>query len=528
MVAGWMWWRGAFAQAGYVHSAFREGNMRRTAAPMTVAVAVLATALVPGVSLAGPTASPAQSSGAIQWDKCPADISPVPIPDGMQCGTLKVPLDYRDPNGRMIDIAVSRLASKKPDKRRGVLLTNPGGPAAGQNYPAFLVATGLPQSVLDQYDVIGMDPRGIGKSTPVTCDLTPAQQLTGNIPPYARNAADVAKRAAEMQQIAKQCATSKTSWMLPHVSAANTARDMDQIRTALGESKISYDGASWGTYLGAVYTTLFPQRSDRIVLDSNLGPGGWDYPSERLWSRGVEDRFPDFAKFAAANHREFGLGRTPAQVTAKFHELAARLDKKPVQTPDGPFDAVAFRLINFGFLYGAAQMPVLAGIWKALDVNQAPPPLPGGGSAEDAENLISGRYYMICNDSRWPKSVQTYQRNVAVDRIRYPLFGAAGANIQPCAFWPEPVEPPVRITDDGPSNVLMVQNLRDPATPLAGARQLRQAFGERATMVTADQGGHGVYPLGKNRCANHAVTTFLTTGERPARDYNCSADAEPR
>ena len=496
--------------------------MRRKAVPLVVAVAWLATALVPAVSQASPV-----GSGAIKWDQCPADITPLPIPAGMQCGTLKVPLDYGDPNGRKIDIAVSRVASKKPEARRGILLTNPGGPAPGQGYPAFLVATGLPQSVLDQYDVIGMDPRGIGKSTPVSCDLTPEQQAAGNIPPYPRNAADVTKRAAEVKQIAKQCASSKTAWMLPHVSAANTARDLDQVRVALGESKISYAGASWGTYLGAVYTTLFPQRSDRIVLDSNLGPGGWDYPSERLWGQGVEDRFPDFAKFAAANHREFGLGRTPVQVKAKYFELAARLDKKPVEAPDGRFDGGLFRLLTYGLSYGATQLPALAGIWKALDAGQVPPPLPGG-AVQGAENLISGRYYMICNDSRWPKSVQTYQRNVAVDRVKYPLFGAAGANIQPCAYWPDPAEPPVRITDRGPSNVLMVQNLRDPSTPLAGARQLRQAFGERATMVTADQGGHGVYPLGKNRCANHAATTFLTTGERPERDYHCSADAEPR
>jgi pimeloyl-ACP methyl ester carboxylesterase len=491
---------------------------------LTIALASLAAALVPVVSQTG--AAAAQPSG-IRWEKCPMDIAPFPIPEGMQCGTVKVPLDYRAPDGRTIDLAVSRLPSKKPEQRRGVMLTNPGGPAPGQSYPAFLVATGLPQSVLDSYDVIGFDPRGIGRSTPVSCDLTPTQQAAGNIPPYARNAADVVKRAAEVKRIAKQCATSKTSWMLPHVSTANTARDMDRIRAALGESKISYAGASWGTHLGAVYTTLFPQRSDRIVLDSNLGPGGWDYPSDRLWARGIEDRFPDFAEFAAANHREYGLGRTPAQVTAKYHALAARLDKKPVQAPDGRYDGGLFRLITFTQLYGPAQLPVLASVWKALDANQPPPPLPGGGGVDNPDNLISGRYYMICNDSRWPKSVQSYQRNVAVDRIRYPLFGAAGANIQPCAFWPEPVEPPVRVTDEGPSNVLLVQNLRDPATPLAGARQMRQALGERATMVTADQGGHGVYPLGKNRCASHAVTTFLTTGELPERDYHCSADAEP-
>ncbi|MGC4937682.1 alpha/beta hydrolase [Kribbella sp. DT2] len=499
--------------------------MKRTAVPLIVVVASLAVALVPGVSPSS-SATTQAPPGGIQWEKCPPEIAPVPIPEGMQCGTLKVPLDYSKPDGRKIDLAVSRLPSTKPDARRGILLTNPGGPSAGQNYPAFLVATGLPQSVRDSYDVIGMDPRGIGKSTPVTCDLTPEQQGTGNIPPYAKNAADVAKHAVVMQQVAKQCATSKSAWMLPHISAANTARDLDSIRIAFGESKISYAGASWGTYLGAVYTTMFPQRSDRIVLDSNLGPGGWDYPSDRLWSQGVQDRFPDFAKFVAANHREYGLGRTPAQVTAKFHELAARLEKNPVQTPDGPFDAIAFRLLNFGFLYGPTQAPLLAGIWKALDANQPPPPLPG--DATGAESLISGRYYMICNDSRWPQSVKTYQRNVAVDRIKYPLFGAAGANITPCAYWPDPAEKPVRIADHGPSTVLMVQNLRDPATPLAGAKQLRKALGDRAVMVTADQGGHGVYPGGKNQCANHAVTQFLTTGERPSKDYHCTADAAPR
>ncbi|WBQ03475.1 alpha/beta hydrolase [Kribbella sp. CA-293567] len=486
----------------------------------------IGTALVPGVSQAGSAAAPAPASSGIKWEKCPAGISTVPMPAEMQCGTLKVPLDYRAPEGRTIEIAVSRLASKKPEQRRGVLLTNPGGPAPGQSYPAMLVTLGLPQSVRDSYDVIGMDPRGMGRSTPVTCDLTTAQQASGNIPPYALNAADVTKRAGEARQIAQQCATSKTAWMLPHVSPANTARDMDRIRIALGEEKISFAGASWGTHLGAVYTTLFPQRSDRIVLDSNLGAGGWDYASDRLWSRGVEDRFPDFAKYVAANHREYGLGRTASQVRAKYFELAGRLDRKPVQTPEGPFDGAAFRLINFGFLYGSAQLPILADLWRSLDANQSPKPLPG--SVDNIENLISARYYMICNDAAWPKSVKSYQRNVAVDRIRYPLFGAAGANITPCAFWPEPTEPAVRITDRGPANVLMVQNLRDPATPLAGALNMRKALGARATMVTADQGGHGVYPMSKNQCAKHAVTTFLLTGERPAHDYHCSADAEPR
>ncbi|MGW6199369.1 alpha/beta hydrolase [Kribbella sp. NPDC055110] len=131
------------------------------------------------------------------------------------------------------------------------------------------------------------------------------------------------------------------------------------------------------------------------------------------------------------------------------------------------------------------------------------------------DNLNSARYYMICNDSYWPTSLQSYQRNVAIDRIRYPLFGAAGANINPCAYWPKPIEEPVKVGDAGPSNVLMVQNLRDPA---GRAVQLRKALGDRARMVTADQGGHGVYLLNKNQCANTAATSFLLTGRLPEHD----------
>ncbi|MGZ0148694.1 alpha/beta hydrolase [Kribbella sp. WER1] len=504
----------------------------RKVVTIAVAVAAVATAAASGVSQVT-TANAAAPKQDITWGACDKDVGDgLPVPAGMQCGTLKVPLDYQKPDGRMIEIAVSRLPSKNPEKRRGILLTNPGGPSPGLGYPAVLVAAKMPQAVLDSYDLIGFDPRGMGRSTPVKCDLTDEQLLFGNIPPYARNAADVTARAKQSEQIAKQCAASDTASMLPYVSVRNTARDLDSIRTALGEEKASYLGASWGTYLGSVYATMFPERTDRVVLDSNLGPAGWDYASQRLWSQGVDDRFPDFAKYVAANYREYGLGRTPAQVKARYLALAARLDKTPVKGPDVVWDGAMFRLITFGFSYGATQMPTLAGVFKALDANQPPPPLTAGTTATtkaaDVDNLVSARYYMICNDSHWPTSVQSYQQNVAIDRIRHPLFGAAGANINPCAYWPKPVEEPVKVGDNGPSNVLMVQNLRDPATPLAGAKQLRKALGDRARMVTADQGGHGVYLFNKNQCANTAATSYLLTGRLPERDYHCSADATPR
>ncbi|WP_413103197.1 alpha/beta fold hydrolase [Streptomyces sp. Inha503] len=323
----------------------------------------LALALAAGIALTvAPGAEQATASEtSLRWGACPDEITA----PGLKCSRLEVPLDYREPDGRKITIAISRLASKNPEKRRGVLLTNPGGPGGfGLDQPAQLKAAGLPRSVLDSYDVIGFDPRGAGRSTPVTCNLT-GHQLWGNIPPYARDAAAVAQHAKRAKAVAEQCAASDTAFMLPHISTRNTARDMDSIRAALGEKKLSYLGYSYGTHLGAVYATLFPERGDRLVLDSNLGPGGLDATGARMMARGLEDRFPDFAAFAAARP-QYGLGTTPKQVTEKFHELADRLDRKPVQGVDGSY----FRLLTFSFSYRDSRLPIVAEAWRALDTNQ--------------------------------------------------------------------------------------------------------------------------------------------------------------
>lgn len=477
--------------------------MRRTLPVALVATALLTTAVPAGSAAAQ----------ALAWGPCPEGVAA----PRLECSTLEVPLDHRDPGGERIEIAVSRLAAESPAERRGVLLTNPGGPGGGGlGYPALLAGSGLPREVLDSYDVIGFDPRGVGRSTPVTCELTPEQQARGAFASYAHTSADVVREAAYARFIAGQCATSPTAKMLPHTTTANTARDMDLIRKALGEKKISFLGASYGTYLGAVYATMFPDRGDRIVLDSNLGPGGYDVTAMRRFAQGMEDRFPDFAAYAAA-HPEYGLGTTPDQVTAKYFDLATRLDAQPVQGVDG----LTFRGITFEYLYSDAALPALARTWQAIDTDQPVPLLP----ATDRDNSMSARLHVICGDSRWPDSVRDYQRAVAVDRVKYPMLGAVTANIGPCAFWPDRrTEPPVRIGDRGPSNVLLLQNERDPGTPLAGAQDLRRALGKRATLVTADAGGHGLYPWGGDQCAKDAATKFLTTGQRPAQDLACAAE----
>ncbi|WP_329471401.1 alpha/beta hydrolase [Streptomyces sp. NBC_01723] len=448
----------------------------------------------------------------LKWGDCPEGLAAPRV----QCGSLKVPLDYDDPDGRTIRIALTRMASSDPDRRRGVLLTNPGGPGmSGLGHPALLAKAELPEEVQARYDIIGMDPRGVGASSPVTCDLTPKQMARGNFPSFAENSEQVTAEAEYAKTVAGQCGKSKTADMLPHLSTANTARDMDRVRAALGEEKVSYFGQSYGSYLGAVYATLFPGHGDRIVLDSNLGPGGYDAAGFRLMARGMQVRFPDFAAFVAAQP-EYGLGRSPKEVAAKYDELADRLTKKPVDGVDGTL----FRGISFEYLFSDARMPELAKLWQALDKGG---PLPSKPPTAASDNFPASRLHVLCNDSRWPQDVAAYQAGAAADRKAYPMLGGSTGNVTPCAFWPEPKEKPVRISDEGPSNVLMVQNERDPGTPLAGARKLREALGDRARMVTADQGGHGVYPFGTNTCANDAVTAFLTDGKRPKEDLACEA-----
>ncbi|AOS66043.1 alpha/beta hydrolase [Actinoalloteichus hymeniacidonis] len=482
--------------------------MRRSV--LTVVTAAVVTSLTPmGAAAATP--------GSLEWGDCPEGVAS----PGLECTTLDVPLDYRDPHGEQIEIAISRLASKNPEQRRGVLLTNAGGPG-GESliFPAAIEGLDAPQEVLDSYDIIGFDPRGVGHSTPVTCGS--AEGHFTNIPLYAPDEATVDAQAEASATVAEACGSSESAALLPHITTANTARDMDRIRAALGESTVSYFGVSYGTYLGSVYTTMFPERSDRFLLDSATGPGGWDAEFSRLFGRGVEDRFPDFAQYLA-EHPEYGFGSTPEEVEAKYLELAARLDETP--SPEG-YNGQLLRQVVFANLYYDSELPYLAEILQAFDTGQPIPEPAAQTAATDpaipADNYLASQLHVICNDSDWPESIDTYKQNVEEDRIKYPKFGAAGANITPCAFWPsEPIEPPVEITDEGPSNVLILHNLRDPATPLVGAQKLSDAFGDRARMITADQGGHLAYLWLDNPCANDLTTDFLVHGERPKQDVAC-------
>lgn len=479
--------------------------------------AVTAALVVTVASLVG--SAPATAAPAIEWGACPPEIVSQPGGEALQCGSMSVPLDYTKPNGQHISVAVSKLAAP-PGKRRGVLLLNPGGPGGpGLDMP-LMIGHLAPASVLDSYDIIGFDPRGVGYSTPQTCDLTTDQQI--GLLPYPR-AGGFAEDVAFQKQMVKQC-FEHSGAVLPYITTANTARDMDQIRTALGENKISYFGVSYGTYLGAVYSSLFPQHTDRMILDSAAGTQMIWREEFRAWGPATEQRFPDFAKWAAARNGAYELGATPQAVRATYFRLAAKLDAHPV----GLFDGNLFRGQTRGLLYNDGNFATLAQLWQAFDRNDAAKAIALARQASllapPQDSSASVTLSVLCGDTAWSKDLSRYQAERERDAKRYPIAGGLASNVWPCAFWPvAPKEPLVPITPNGPSNILILQNLRDPATIYSGGVQMRNSFGKRARLVTVNQGGHGVYLFTENACSTNIATQWLVNGTLPKRDQYCAA-----
>ena len=504
---------------------------RRVGASVLVlcATAALITAAAPAAS--AQPAWPGQSA-RLAWGACP---QPDPGRDPRQeCATVRVPVDYRRRSGPTIDVWISRIRAARPDLRRGILLSNPGGPGGqGLDLPSELAAF-LPAEVSDRFDLIGFDPRGVGYSAPVTCGMGPETPVDLQLPVPAPDGS-IDRNVVFARETAAAC-DALSGDILRHISTANTARDMDAIRAALGEPKLSYFGLSYGTYLGAVYASLFPHRTDRIVLDSAVDPRRVWYDQWRTFAIGFAQRFGDFTAWAAARDDIYHLGSTPQAVNELYYAIAAALDEQPIPQPGSfPFNGNVFRLVTFSALYSDFFFPDLAGLWAALIQPGAQRSVPAAALAAltirrpvppeiPFDNLRAAQYAVICGDAAWSRDIAMYQRNVLADRARFPGTAGFPANLWPCVAWRHaPAEPPVAVTDHGPRNILVVQNLRDPATPWITGFGLRKVLGRRASLVTVDQGGHGATTTGA-ACPFDVATNFLLTGRLPVRDTFCPAE----
>ncbi|MFD3505131.1 alpha/beta fold hydrolase [Streptomyces sp. NPDC058678] len=246
------------------------------------------------------------------WRRCENSSD---TPASYQCATISVPVDYAHPEGRTLRLRISRSRTSAPAKRHGVLLSNPDGPGNPALGLPLQLKDALPKGVLQRYDLIGFDPRGLATSSPLRCGLTQDEVALNSSQPY--RAATFAHTALA-RDIAAKCTARSGSQLLPYINTRNTARDMDVIRGVLGEKELSYVGWSYGSYLGAVYTQLFPRHSDRIVLDSAVDPNRFGRATTLAMAAGAEPAFEDWSRLIARRDLTYHLGNSPAKVRAAF------------------------------------------------------------------------------------------------------------------------------------------------------------------------------------------------------------------
>ncbi|MFI5617663.1 alpha/beta hydrolase [Streptomyces sp. NPDC051567] len=498
----------------------------RRYAPL-IAATILA-ALAPGLATAAPAAASAQAPSAaeagsldssaqqkLSWKRCDIKLSA-----SLQCATVKVPMDYGNPRGRTLDVEVSRIRTSLPGERRGVLLFNPGGPGGPGVETPLEMRKNLPVSVQATYDLIGFDPRGVGRSSPVECGVNPAERAWPRQYKDETFAGDV----AWAKSVADKCRANGGE-KLAHLTTRNTARDMDVIRAALGEKKISYLGVSYGTYLGAVYTQMFPQRSDRFVLDSAVDPDRAWRGMMQTWAEEAGPAFERWTRWTAQRDATYRLGATPDEVGRTFWDIVRQADAEPVTIGDTQFTGAQIRGMARASFFTVKDGAELVAMLREAAAGKPTPKLP---SYEDTDNGASSLWSVVCGDTRsWPKDPQTYREDAIRDAAKHPLYGGFTSNIKPCAFWDEAVEPATVVDNKVPA--LIVQNEWDSQTPLVTAQALhRDLKGSR--LVTVDEGeGHGVYGL--NECADNVTNTYLLTGKLPSRDVTCqvtTADGNAR
>ncbi|WP_256105556.1 alpha/beta hydrolase [Streptomyces sp. ODS05-4] len=469
----------------------------------------------------------------VKWKDCPADWG---LEKPIQCGFVKVPLDYAKPFGKTIDIAVDRIGhTGTKDQRQGALIYNPGGPGgSGLRFPRRVTTKSpLWTETAKAYDFVGFDPRGVGHSTPISC-VDPQEFVKApKADPVPDSEADKRAQRKLAAEYADGC-KERSGWMLPHMTTPNTARDLDVIRAALGEKKLNYLGVSYGTYLGGVYATLFPTHVRRMIVDSVVNPS-----KEKIWYQANLDqdvafqtRWNDWKAWVAQHDAVFHIGNTPAKVEAKYQELRATAKAKPLGGVVGPAELIGF--FQGAPYYDSSWVPVaqtwsdyLAGDTQALVDAIAPDMSDTAGNAA-AENGNAVYTAVECADAKWPTSWKRWDRDNTELHKKHPFLTWSNAWMNlPCATWKSKQHEPVEVgAKRGLPPVLIVQSERDAATPYEGAVELHRRLAGSRLITEKDAGSHGVTSL-VNPCVNSRVDAYLLTGKTDARDVTCAPHATP-
>lgn len=447
--------------------------------------------------------------GSITWQPCAEDKE-------LECGTLRLPQDYRAPKGETFDMAVVRAKTTNPSKRLGVLFTNPGGPGlSGVDQVIFGIRSPLFVLARQRFDVVGFDPRGVGRSRPIKCAPASLDLPDGG---------DVEALAPLFDAFGKHYAETclkQDGPFVAKVSTNNVARDMDVLRRALGERKITYASGSYGTQLGAVYASLFPQHLRAMALDGGINPAFRDYYTEMTLGQMANFELELQRIDILCSHDPACRLHDKGVVTA-FDQLVAKLNAQPYTTPDGKVltgDSVPSAV--YSLLYQERLAPVVVDLLaNGLDddytlITQVLPTVDAG--------LSMAIYAIRCNDYGTRRQAAEYLPVDEIAGARNPRFFGRfvlAYRLATCSAWPA-ADPPIIRNIKGKTAVpiLLIMNDFDPATPPSDMRELGFALGMERSIFRYRGGGH-TFPK-NDACVSKVFVDYLFELKVPGEGATC-------
>lgn len=516
-----------------------QGTPRRTSRLRLVGAAVTALVLA-----ATGTATQAMAAQSTTQKPQSAKTPPPPVPTltwtdcqgGYECANADVPLDYREPQGKKITLAVVRKKAADPAKRKGTLFMQPGGP--GNSGVDFVRNNydDLPAALRDSFDVFGYDVRGVGRSSALTCfddarytkAVTDAKGVPG---PDAFGPA--LREAAEFNQ----ACLDNSGELLPYVGTEYVARDIDLLRQALGEEQLTYYGRSFGSYIGTVYAAMFPKRVRALTLDAAYDPYKYayrPYAYDRAQYLALDGSMGRFLDWCAADQATCGFG--DGDPRGAFEQLKKDLDANPVTTASGGKAngyTLVYRLM-FNINEGKVIWPSLGAALKKAQLRDNTsfllrPPSPA------SFDFLGPNVVVECVDKEYPKSLRKLERNVTANAKDAPLLGPAMAFGPPtydhqhataCVQWP--AEKPSRYDGSfrakGSAPILVLGTTGDPDTPYQDAVALSRQL-DNASLLTFDAEGHTAF--GRSACATDAVVNYLVDLKVPASGTTCADETQP-
>ncbi|MFJ3593304.1 MULTISPECIES: alpha/beta hydrolase [unclassified Streptomyces] len=490
---------------------FRNRSALRLVAARGTATAVAAaTTAVAGLAAAPAVHASPPATAALRWAPCAAPAKP-----GADCATLSVPVDWDRPDGPRLDLAVARRKATEPGARVGSMVFGPGGPGdSGAERVVGGISRFSPE-VRRRFDIVSFDPRGVGGSNPVTCS---GHLLAERPSPELRSQADFDATLAYNRRLRADC-RARTGPVFEHLDTGQTVRDLDALRAALGERKLTFHGSSYGTLLGAQYAETYPRRVRAMVLESVMDHSvAATREFLRSEAAAAQDSFQEFVKWCAGAADCALHGR---DVHAVWQGLLARAARGELADPDSPGRSLsASDLVNkYAFRrFYEADYAGLATVIAGMEASKPLPASPTGTAPLPSATPV------FCSD--WQLPVRDYREyaslvaamNVTAPDLPYllPIHMAAACLGAPTA------NPQHRLNAPGAPPVLLSNALHDPATGYPWAVSVARQLGRSGVLLTYEGRGHGSVTSGP--CMERAVDSYLTDLAVPARGTSCPAE----